>query len=107
MSIDYGVTLAVGLRVEASELERAFGRREPAVAHEEQRFDPRTGHAAGVETVVDKEERAYYVLDGVEHEWVGDLANALAGKLGCVFTSWSNMDGDVAYLFGPMLETND
>lgn len=105
--MDIDVTLAVGVKVPAAELERVFGRvTVPRVQHEEPRFDPATG-ATGA-PAVDVEEETRFVLDAVEHEALSDLAAAIAAKTGCGWCSWAGYDsGDFAFLFGPELPTDD
>lgn len=112
MSIDYDVTLGVGVAVTRAELERVFCVRREAETHEEPRFDPRTGAPAAPEVVVDRGAwRAFRISDGevaqdFEDEW--EFLDALAGRIGCGWDYWVGYDGDAGrYLFKAALELDD
>lgn len=108
MSIDYSFGLMVGFRFSPGELDDVFGKKVPEKSHMEDRFDPKTGKKLAPEKVVDREAGLVYVFQGKELEdgeyhVYEELANAIAGHVGCNYDI-SGCDGNDMVIFGPSIK---
>jgi len=83
MGIDVSQAVALGFEISMAELRRVLGVHHPEVAHEEPRFDPKTGQPAEPKRVIKRHEYWIYQVDGQDYDEVWEASEALATKLRC------------------------
>jgi hypothetical protein len=78
MGVDFYAQVHVGWRIPVKEFEKKTRVVDPAITHEEPRFDPKSGKPVAPEVIVDKEEGFFWTFKGDHYDDLYDLSGAFS-----------------------------